>query len=125
MVWFFITILLLFLVGGFVLLTRVFLGQIGDLRRENQQLLNRLLLRHNVEPIQIEREQVVKLPDPEVQPRTWLDDVMRADAIKEEIERVHPDAAQMTLEEVMATYPHDWKRFEAQWNEQHTPLRAE
>ena len=122
----FIGITLLLLAGGYIPLARYFFLLLADERRKNQELLNRLLIRGNVEPIIVEREQVVKLPDPEAGParRTWVDEAYRLDEIKEMLEEAHPDAAEMTAEEAMHAYQRDWAHLERLWDEQHTPLRT-
>ena len=120
-----VVLLLLILAGGYILLARYFFTLIGELRQENRELLSRLLLKNNIEPLVIERERVVKLPDPETQPeRTAVDEAFRMDEIKEMLEESFPDAAFMTHEEAKEAYARDWARLEKRWDEARTPLRA-
>lgn len=93
------------------------------LKREGE-LVNRLLKQGGVQPVVIERENVVKLPDPEIQPATWIDDAFHRDSVKEELEQVYPEAARMSHSEAQARWPHDWRAIDRRLKEELTPLRA-
>lgn len=94
------------------------------LKREGE-LVNRLLKQAGVQPVVIEREKVVKLPDPEIQPMTWQDEAFFIDEIKEELEQVYPEIARMSHSEARARYAHDWARVHKRLQAERMPLRAD
>ncbi len=94
------------------------------LKREGV-LIDRLLKQAGVAPVVIEREKVVKLPDPEIQPETWIDAAFFQDDVKEELEQVYPEVARMSHTQAKERYAHDWRHIEQRLREQRTPLRAE
>ncbi len=97
-----------------------------DNRKREEQLLNRILRQVNVKAVgKVEVENVVKLPDPELPPPTYIDEAFRLDQIKEMIEMVMPEAAGMDPWEIQSQFPQVWKQFEAKHKEEHTPLRIE
>lgn len=119
-------ILLCFLTCWHVWQVRVFRERERELREREAELLNRLLKQAHVAPISptVERERVVKLPDPEIPPLTWQDQAFRDDDILEDLEQRFPDARGLTVEQAKALYPADWKTLEWAWDEAHTPLRS-
>ena len=97
-----------------------------DNREREGQLLNRILRQVNVKAVgKVEVENVVKLPDPELPPPTYIDEAFRLDEIKEMIEAVMPEVIGMDPCEVQSQHPQIWKQFEAKHKEEHTPLRIE
>lgn len=93
------------------------------LKRESE-LVNRLLKQAGVQPVVIEREKVIKLPAPEIQPMSPMDEAMFIDDIKEELEQVYPEVARMSHTQAKERYAHDWRHIEQRLREQRTPLRA-
>lgn len=76
--------------------------------------------------VKIEREKIIKVPDPEGQPpamNEW-DAALFNDGVKEEVEQLHPNARGMSIAQVKAKYPHDWKRAEEALRAERAPLRA-
>lgn len=122
----------LLLAVGFILAARFFS------RRENQWiereekwrerervLVDRLLGQAHVRPVEIQREKVVKLPDPEVTPPpSWIDEAFAVDEVKEELEQFYPEAARMTHAQARSAYPAEWARIQKRLKEEATPLRA-
>jgi len=108
--------------GILAVLACYFSAREREVKRERDELLNRLLVKHAVEPIRIEREKVVKLPDPEAQPRSPIDDAFRNDDILEEIQHRHAEAGGLTAEEVREGWPELWRKYEERWDEEHAPL---
>jgi hypothetical protein len=94
------------------------------LKREGV-LIDRLLKQAGVQPVVIEREKVVKLPDPEIQPMTWQDEAFFIDDIKEELEQSYPEIARMSHSEAKARYAHEWMRVQKRLQAERTPLRAD
>lgn len=93
------------------------------LKREGE-LVNRLLKQAGVQPVVIEREKVIKLPDPEVQPETWIDAAFFEDDVKEELEQAYPEVAHMSHAQAKERYAHDWRHIERRLREQKAPLRT-
>ena len=94
------------------------------LKREGV-LVDRLLKQAGVAPVVIERERVVKLPDPEIQPMTAQDEAFFIDDIKEELEQVYPEVARMSHMQAKERFAHDWRHIEQRLREQKTPLRVD
>ena len=94
------------------------------LKREGV-LVDRLLKQGGVAPVVIERERVVKLPDPETPPLSAEDEAFFIDAVKEELEQIYPEVARMSHAEAKNRYPFDWAHIQKQLREQQTPLRAD
>lgn len=94
-------------------------------RERERQLIDRLLKQAQVPPLEIQRERVLKLPDPELTPtaETWVDAAMREDDVMEEIEYLFPEAARLGPTLAKERYAQDWKRIEKRIIEQRTPLR--
>lgn len=96
----------------------------AEARARELALIDRYLKREGVARL-VEREEVVKLADPEArQPRTWTDDLVRLAEIQDSIEERHPDAGWLTVSEVKARWPLEWAEMETKWEEEHTPLRV-
>ena len=93
-------------------------------REREMALVDRLLKQAHVAPVTIERENVIKLPDPEIQPPTWQDEAFFIDDIKEELEQVYPEAARMSHAEAKMRWPHEWRATAQRLREEQTPLRA-
>lgn len=94
------------------------------LKREGE-LVNRLLKQGGIQPVVIERERVVKLPDPEIQPLSPQDEAFFIDDIKEELEQVYPDAARMSHSQARERFSHDWRIIEKRLRQERAPLRVD
>lgn len=94
------------------------------LKREGK-LVDRLLKQGGVAPITIERERVVKLPDPEIPPMTPEDEAFFVDEIKEELEQQYPEVARMSHADARTRYPHDWARMQKRLQAERMPLRVD
>ena len=95
--------------------------------RERERLLvDRLLRQAKVEPLAArhEIENVVKWPDPELPPLSIEAQLLREDAIKEEIEIRYPDMVPLASWQVRDQHGEIWREFERRYEEAHTPLRA-
>jgi hypothetical protein len=88
------------------------------------QLIDRLLKKEHVQPLEVQREHVIKIPDPEIAPMSWQDEAMRLDEIKEELEQIYPEVTHMDHETARATYASDWKRIQKQLTEENTAMRV-
>jgi len=87
-------------------------------------LIDTYLRKQNVSPL-VEREQVLRLPDPEAtKPSNFVDEAFRLDQIKEIVEAMNPAAAWESIEETRAQWPDLWKQAEAQFAVEQTPLRV-
>lgn len=93
-------------------------------RQRERDLIDRVLKRASVPPLQIEREQVIKLPDAELQPRNWIEEAFKTDEIKEDVEQMFPEVAGLTAEQVQAQYPAAWNDAEQRWMAAHSPLKV-
>ncbi len=100
------------------------IGREEKWRERERVLVDRLLRQGSVAPVEIQRENVVKLPDPEIQPASWIDESFRLDDIKEELEQVFPEAALMSHSEAQARYSREWNQIARKMKEESTPLRA-
>jgi hypothetical protein len=113
-----------FLAGSTLLLAVCLVYTAKYFLQREAMLVDRLLKQGGIAPVVIEREKVVKLPDPEIQPMTWQDEAFFTDDIKEELEQVYPEAARMSHGQAKERYVHDWQTIEKRLREQRTPLRA-
>lgn len=109
---------------------RVLLAQIHRLeeeikkaRQREQQLIDKLLSKSGYSPL-IEREQVVKLPDPEVKQPDFIELAFQEDAIMEEVELMNPDMAGRGADYVKQIYPSLWEEAEKRYNTLHNPMRS-
>lgn len=91
-------------------------------RAREDLLIDRLLVKSGNSPL-IERERVVKLPDPEVKQPSWIEEAFRLDGIMEEAERLLPEAQGQTPEWVRDMYPTVWRNAEALYNEKTDGLK--
>ena len=114
--------LILCLVGWNFWLTRQFSNERKEWRQIERDLIDRLLRREYIQPLQIERESVLKLPDAEIQPEDWLGLAFRLDEIKEEVEQLFPEAANLSAEQVQVSYPAAWAEAELRWRTLQAPL---
>lgn len=109
---------------------RVLLAQIHRLeeeiekaRQREQQLIDKLLSKSGYSPL-IEREQVVKLPDPEVKQPDFIELAFKEDSIMEEVELMNPDMAGRGADYVKQIYPSLWEEAEKRYNTLHNPMRS-
>lgn len=109
---------------------RVLLAQIHRLEQEieksrlrEQQMVDKLLSKSGYSPL-LEREQVVKLPDPEVKQPDFIELAFREDAIMEEAELMNPEMAGRGAEYVKQIYPSLWDEAEKRFNTLHNPMRS-
>jgi hypothetical protein len=93
-------------------------------REREMGLVDRLLKQGQVATLTVDREKVVKLSDPEIQPASWIDDAFMIDSIKEELEQIYPEAARMSHAEAQARYAKEWQGIARKLKEEATPLRA-
>ena len=91
-------------------------------RKRERALLDRLLVKSGNSPL-IERERVVKLPDPEVKQPSWIEEAFQMDGIMEEAERLLPEARGQTPEWVRDMYPGVWMEAEARYRERTDGLK--
>ena len=92
-------------------------------RERERRLVDRLLQRASIAPLEVERERILRLPDVEQPQETWIDEAMRANAILEEVEHRNPGALGLSAEQAKAMYPDEWARASRQLAEAQTPLR--
>lgn len=94
-------------------------------RERERELIDTYLRKQGVTPLSVQADAVLKLQDAEAAPaRSWIDDAMRRDEIKERLEETYPDAAWIDADEAQARWADEWKRLEKRWEEEHTPLRV-
>lgn len=122
---------LLLVAVGFALAARFFskreeiwLQREEKWRERERVLVDRLLRQAHVPPLEIQREHVVKLPDPEIQPASWVDQSFAIDDVKEELEQVYPEVARMSHAEAQQRYGKEWQRIAQKLKEESTPMRA-
>lgn len=120
-----LTLLILLLACGLVLQARFFLKREEDWRKREMELVNRLLKTAQVQPLTIERERVIKLPDPELPPLSPVDQAFFQDDIKEELEQVFPEAARMSHSMAQHRFPREWRAIEQRLQAERLPLRAD
>lgn len=109
---------------------RVLLAQIHRLEQEieksrlrEQQMVDKLLSKSGYSPL-MEREQIIKLPDPEVKQPDFIELAFREDAIMEEVEMMNPGMAGRGVEYVKQMYPSLWEEAEKRFNTLHNPMRS-
>jgi len=107
-----------------LLLTACLAHAVNYFLKREAALVDRLLKQGGVAPVVIEREKALKLPDPEIQPETWVDAAFFQDDVKEELEQLYPEVARMSHTQAKERYGADWRRIEQHLREQQTPLRA-
>ena len=94
-------------------------------RRDVRELLDRYLVKQNVEPIQIHNKKVIAIdndPTPDLSP---IDIAMRMDEILEELEELHPEVRGMHYEDARRLYRQEWVSIEKMLEEQRRPFRTE
>lgn len=97
--------------------------QIEESRLREQQMMDKLLTKSGYSPL-LEREQVIKLPDPEVKQPDFIELAFREDAIMEEVEMMNPEMAGRGAEFVKQIYPGIWDEAEKRFNTLHNPMRS-
>ena len=94
-------------------------------RDRERALVDKLLRQGHVTTIEIEREKVIKLPDPEIPPSSFIDEAFFTDDIKEELEQIYPEAARMSHAEAQQRYAKEWQIISKKLKEEATPMRVE
>lgn len=109
---------------------RAFLRQIETLHAEieaartrEQKLIDKLLSRAGFSPL-LERENVVKLPDPEIKQPDFIEEAFRLDAIMEEVEFINPEMRGRNADYVQQLYPDLWRQAEERYTGIHAPLKS-
>ena len=97
-------------------------AQIDESRLREQKLVDKLLTRHGFAPL-LEREEVVKIPDPEVKQPSFIEEAFYQDSILEEVELMNPDLAGRDAAYVRECYPALWMEAQARVDVQKRPLR--
>lgn len=124
----FLTLLLAAFIAGaavlFVQREKAWIAREEKWRERERVLVDKLLKQGHLTPVEIQRETVVKLPDPEIQPASFIDEAMFVDDVKEELEQVYPEAARMSHVEAMHRYSKDWQRIAKRLKEEATPMRV-
>ena len=95
----------------------------SEWRNRERELLDRLLRQAQVKPLRMEFEQIVKLPDPEIPPASFVDEALRDDEILEAIETKHPELTGASAAEIRMRMPQVWEAFAERHRIEHTPLR--
>lgn len=95
--------------------------QVEDSRLREQQFIDKLLTKAGYSPL-LEREQVIKLPDPEVKQPDFIELAFREDAIMEEVEMMNPAMAGRGADYVKQIYPSLWEEAEKRFNTLHGPV---
>jgi predicted metal-dependent hydrolase len=95
-------------------------------RERELSLIDTYLRKQNVAPLEVQRESVLRVPDPEmVRPRDYVDEAIRLDEIWEIAQERDVEASWTTsADEARAKFPQLWKQCEVQWEAEHTPLRV-
>jgi hypothetical protein len=121
----FLSVVAVALAASLTLAARFFIRREREWNERHWELVNRLLKQAHVPPLTVERERVVKLPDPEIQPASFIDDAFFVDDVKEELEQIYPEVARMTHAEAQARYAKEWESIAQKLRKQQTPLRAQ
>ena len=95
---------------------------IEDSRLREQELVERMLAKSGFAPL-VEREQVIKLPDPEVKQPDFIEMAFREDGIMEEVEQINPEMAGRGAEYDKQVYPSIWDEAERRYNSINAPMR--
>jgi hypothetical protein len=96
--------------------------RIEDSRLREQELVERMLTKSGFAPL-VEREQVLKLPDPEVKQPDFIEAAFREDGIMEEVEQLNPEMAGRGAEYVKQVYPSIWDEAERRYNSMNAFMR--
>lgn len=109
---------------------RAFLSEIAELKEEikqarlrEQKLIDKLLTKSGFAPL-LEREEVIKIPDPEVRQPSFIEEAFRLDAIMEEVEQINPEMKGRDADYVQQLYPEVWRQAESRYMGIHGNLRA-
>lgn len=107
---------------------RAFLRQIKALQVEveaarvrEQKLIDKLLTKSGFAPL-LERENAVKIPDPEIKQPDFIETAFRLDAIMEEVELINPEMRGRDADYVQQLYPDLWRQAEQRYAGIHSPL---
>ena len=119
-----LVLLLSFLACGYALQARIFYRREEEWRARERQLVDRLLRRANVEPLEVQRGKVLQVDDDPTPNKSPIDEAFEDDDRKEELEQIHPDASWMSVEQAKAAYPQEWKEISARLEAQRKPLRV-
>lgn len=98
-------------------------GEIEESRLREQKLIDKMLMRAGYSPV-LEREQVVKIPDPEVKQPHFVEEAFRLDAIMEEVEQINPEMKGRDADYVQQLYPALWMEAEARFEGIHGKMRV-
>lgn len=120
-----LVLLILVLACGLVLQARLFHQREDKWREREMALVDRLLKQGHVQPVTIEREKVVRLPDAEAPTETWIDQAFFEDDVKEELEQIYPEVARMSLSDAKTRYAHDWRRVQERLRAERAPIRVD
>lgn len=96
---------------------------IRETRLREQQLIDKLLIKSGYSPL-IEREQVVKIPDPEIRQPDFIELAFQEDAIMEEVELMNPEMLGRGADYVKQLYPGLWAEAEKRFQTAHMPMRS-
>jgi hypothetical protein len=96
---------------------------IRETRLREQQLIDRLLVKAGHTPL-IEREQVVKIPDPEIRQPDFVELAFREDEIMEEVEMMNASMQGRGADYVKQLYPSLWEEAEKRFNIAHKLVRS-
>lgn len=96
--------------------------RVEDSRLREQELVERMLTKSGFAPL-VEREQVLKLPDPEVKQPDFIEAAFREDGIMEEVEQLNPEMAGRGAEYVKQVYPSIWDEAERRYNSMNAFMR--
>lgn len=123
-----LSVLVFILACALVVQARTFSNREDKWRKREDELRDQLwVLAGGKKPvIKYEHEKVVKVPDPDAgpPPMNHWDAAVFNDDVKEELEQLHPAAKGMSIAQLKAKYPHDWKRAEEALRAERAPLRA-
>jgi hypothetical protein len=99
-------------------------ARIDEYHLREQKLIDKLLTRNGHSPL-IEREEVIKIPDPEVKQPNFIEEAFYLDAIMEEIEIMNPDMAGRDPDFVREVHPGLWNDAKRRVDALQGPLRRQ
>jgi len=120
-----LSVLCLFLACGYFLQARTFYRREETWRERERQLVDRLLRKANVEPLEVQRSRVLQIDDDPTPNKSPIDEAFLADEVKEDLEQLHPDVAWMSIEQARARFPQEWRQIEAKLEKRRQPFRVE
>ena len=104
---------------------RFFLAREAEWRQREKDFTDRLLRREGVAPLQVQVEQVAKIPDPEAEPpRNPVDEAMYLDDLLEDLQHKHNLGMGMTPQQAMHLFPVEWNVVKREYDAAHKPLRV-